>query len=205
MPSQPDPRRASPGDRETLTSIITIAFAGDPLWSHALSRVDGRTDHHARFWEIFVDGALPYRWVWLAGEGQALSMWIPPGGTELTEEQESRLVALAHESLGTKVGDYLELLHRFEAAHPRDTPHYYLSFLATHPNHRGKGVGMELLARNLEVIDGEGLPAYLESSNPANNARYESVGFVPVGAFAYPGGGPTVTTMWREPRSAPVS
>jgi hypothetical protein len=44
------------------------------------------------------------------------------------------------------------------------------------------------------------MPAYLESSNPANNDRYARVGFEPVGEFSYPGNGPLVTTMWRLAR-----
>jgi hypothetical protein len=32
-----------------------------------------------------------------------------------------------------------------------------------------------------------------------NLRRYESVGFAVEGAFNLPDGGPTVTTMWREP------
>jgi predicted GNAT family acetyltransferase len=79
-------------------------------------------------------------------------------------------------------------------------PHYYLSLLGTHDDHRGKGTGMALLRENLARIDAEGAPAYLESTNPANLARYESVGFVRLGEFAAPEGGPTVTTMWRDPR-----
>ncbi len=44
------------------------------------------------------------------------------------------------------------------------------------------------------------MPAYLESSNPANNARYERVGFERIGSFSTPDGSQTVATMWREPR-----
>jgi hypothetical protein len=56
---------------------------------------------------------------------------------------------------------------------------------------------MRLLRANLAEWDAEGIPAYLESSNPANDQRYAAVGFRPRGTFAYPGGGPIVTTMWR--------
>ena len=59
---------------------------------------------------------------------------------------------------------------------------------------------MALLADNLSRVDQLGLPAYLESTNPANLERYRSVGFEPCGEFALPEGGPVVTTMWREPR-----
>jgi len=89
------------------------------------------------------------------------------------------------------------LFERFDAAHPHAEPHYYLSLLATHPDHRGAGHGMRLLAENLERIDQEGLPAYLESTNPANNDRYGRVGFEVVGSFEGFVPGSVITTMWR--------
>ena len=61
---------------------------------------------------------------------------------------------------------------------------------------------MALLADNLARIDREGAAAYLESTNPANLARYRSVGFVDLGSFTLGDDGPVVTTMWREPRPA---
>jgi GNAT superfamily N-acetyltransferase len=193
-------QRASPSDCDAVTTIISAAFANDPLWSHALARADGSTEHHARFWRLFIQGALRYPWVWMTAGGEATSVWIPPGGTEMSEEQENQLTEFANGYLGSAADDYLELLTRFEAAHPRDEPHYYLSLLGTHPDHRGKGIGMALLEHDLVLIDAEGFPAYLESSNPANNDRYGSVGFLVTGEFAYPGGGPVVTTMWRPAR-----
>jgi hypothetical protein len=58
---------------------------------------------------------------------------------------------------------------------------------------------MSLLSDNLVRMDGLGEPAYLQSTNPANLRRYESVEFVTYGTFGLPGDGPMVTTMWREP------
>jgi GNAT superfamily N-acetyltransferase len=147
--SQREPRRATLADREMVTSITTLAFANDPLWSRALARTDGSTEHHARFWTLFVEGALRYPWVWLTIGSEATSIWIPPGGTEMSEEQEAALTGLANGYLGPAADDYLELLRRFDAAHPRDEPHYYLSLLGTHPDHRGRGIGMALLEHDL--------------------------------------------------------
>jgi GNAT superfamily N-acetyltransferase len=191
------PRRATDDDFEEVLSIITAAFAEDPLWSQALALAHGATEHHARFWRLFIEGAMPYSWVWLTKGGEAASVWIPPGGTEMNDAQEEALGVLARQVLGRRAAPYLQLLESFEVAHPRTQTHYYLSLLGTHPGHRGRGIGMDLLRHNLAVIDTEGVPAYLESSNPANNQRYESVGFRPIGRFSYPGGGPLVTTMWR--------
>ncbi|HUZ34725.1 MAG TPA: GNAT family N-acetyltransferase [Streptosporangiaceae bacterium] len=200
MSSQLPMRRASAADIDLVTSIITLAFAHDPLWAHAMARPDGETAHHAAFWRLFVEGALRYPCTWLTSGGEATSIWIPPGGTEMTPEQEQLLADLAADWLGPAAGGYRELLSRFDAAHPRAEPHYYLTLLGTHPDHRGKGIGMRLLAHDLEQVDAEHVAAYLESSNPANNRRYASVGFEPYGDFEYPGGGPVVTTMWRTAR-----
>jgi GNAT superfamily N-acetyltransferase len=142
-------------------------------------------------------GALRYPDTWLTSGGEATAVWIPPGGTEMTPGQEQRLADPAAGLLGQAAGDCLELVSRFEAAHPPAEPHYYLTLLGTHPDHRGKGIGMRLLAHNLDLVDAAHMPAYLESTN---NRRYASAGFEPHGEFCYPGGGPVVTTMWRPAR-----
>lgn len=190
-------RVARPEDAGAVTALISAAFVSDPLWSWAMARPDGSTAHHARLWRVFVDGALRYPWTWFTEHGEACSVWIPPNGTEMSEEQEARLSQAAREVLGASAETYFELLEQFAAAHPRDEPHYYLSLLGTTPQHRGHGFGMSVLRHDLALIDAEGVAAYLESSNPANNDRYASVGFQKVGEFRAPGHGPFVTTMWR--------
>jgi GNAT superfamily N-acetyltransferase len=118
----------------------------------------------------------------------------------MSAEQEQRLVEFVVERLGPRADNWMELVTRFGAAHPRDEPHYYLTLLATHPSHRGRGIGMGLLAHNLAIIDGQHLPCYLESSNPANDDRYARLGFEAIGAIEDPAGGPSVATMWRTAR-----
>ena len=131
---------------------------------------------------------------------KAVAVWIPPDGSEIAEEDEGRVRPLLESLVGSRCDEVLELLARFDAAHPHDQPHYYLSLLGTHPAHRRRGIGMKMLAENLARIDAEHMPAYLESSNPGNNHRYERLGFAAIGAFFPPGreSGPPITTMWRE-------
>lgn len=193
----PPARRATPADVELVTTIVELAFADDPIWSRALSPIG--VAQRRPFWQLFAEGALRYRWTWLADGNGATALWIPPGGAEMSPEQEERLSRLAS-GFGLEEENFRELSRRFEANHPRTEPHYYLSLLGTHPDWRGQGLGMRLLAQNLASIDEEHCAAYLESSNPANNRRYASVGFEPVGEFSYPGDGPVVTTMWRTAR-----
>ncbi|HXE99711.1 MAG TPA: GNAT family N-acetyltransferase [Solirubrobacterales bacterium] len=189
-----EPRTAATSDLDGLTTTLTAAFATDPLWSWAFP---DREDL-AVWWRFCVGSALRYPWVWITGKYEAASVWIPPDGVELTEEEEERAEPLIRNLIGARCDEVMELLERFEDAHPREQPHYYLSLLGTHPDHRGKGLGMALLVQNLERIDAEGVPAFLESSNPGNNARYERLGFRQVGEFTTPDGERTVAAMWRE-------
>jgi GNAT superfamily N-acetyltransferase len=92
-----------------------------------------------------------------------------------------------------------ELYERFEANHPTSPEHAYLSLLATHPDHRGHGFGQQLLAANLAAWDRLAVPAYLESTNPANDHRYERAGFRRAGGFRAVRDDAPITTMWRDP------
>ena len=51
-----------------------------------------------------------------------------------------------------------------------------------------------------DEADALGYPAYLESSNRANDRRYAQLGFVEIDEFSAPNGGPSLACMWHDPR-----
>jgi ribosomal protein S18 acetylase RimI-like enzyme len=201
-----DTRIATEADLDGLTTTLTAAFESDPLWG---SWAFPNPEDLAVWWRFYLSSALRYSCVWVRGDYAAASVWIPPGGTELTEEDEQRVEPLLEQLVGPRAPEIMELVERFEASHPGGPPHYYLTLLGTHPEYRGRGLGIGLLAENLASLgDAAGLPSYLESTNPSNNPRYERLGFRRVGEFTTPDGRRTVTTMWREverPRAAATS
>jgi GNAT superfamily N-acetyltransferase len=194
-------RTASPDDIDIVTTTVTLAFFDDPVWGPAMGGSRTTVAERAVLWRVLVTGAVRYPWSRLLPGGAATSVWIPPGGTELADEHEGLLATALVRILGPAgAAEFDELIERFEATHPRDTPHAYLSLLATHPDHRGRGLGMALLADDLQRLDAEHLPAYLESTNPANDRRYMSVGFEPVGEFRTVDEERVITRMWRPAR-----
>ncbi|MFP3465559.1 GNAT family N-acetyltransferase [Leifsonia sp. SIMBA_070] len=198
-----DARIAGPDDVDAVATTIALAFRDDPVWGPALAAPDGGTDHLQAFWRFFALGAIPHGSVWLvdgpAGEAATVAVWIPPGTDELTDQQAEDVDALMERTLTPdRFEAYQRLWTLFEDSHPHDTPHMYLSLLATHPDHRGRGIGQRLLADTLARFGAEGVPAYLESTNPANDHRYERAGFRPVGGFRAVLDGAPVTTMWRD-------
>jgi GNAT superfamily N-acetyltransferase len=191
-------RPAVAGDLDRVTETITLAFATDPVWSVALTRPDGGVDHLPAYWRRFLEHALEQGSLYVLPDSAAVSVWVPPGGDELSSAGMAALEAFVAEHLGLDgAREINELFDRFEANHPRDEPHAYLSLLATHPDHRGRGIGQALLADNLAGWDAAGVPCYLESTNPGNDHRYERAGFRRVGGFTAVRDDAPITTMWR--------
>ncbi len=193
-------QQATDDDLEIVTDIMTTAFAEDPVWGGWAFPDPDRERAAAQrreFWRYLLRGAVRFPWVRLTEGHEAAAMWIPPGERELPPEQEDGLAAFSRDLVGGHGATFVEGLEAFEANLPTDE--YHLDLLGTHTDHRGKGLGMALLKENLQRIDAEHMPAYLESTNPVNIERYEGVGFTQVGRFTLPGG-PTVDTMWREAR-----
>jgi GNAT superfamily N-acetyltransferase len=192
-------RIASGADIDAVTNTIALAFASDPVWGAALARPDGATEHHIPYWRLFVEGAVPQGTVFTTDDdASAVAVWIPPGGSEMSEEQEEQLRQIVVDNLAPDAQDAMfALWDRFDSNHPQTEPHAYLSLLATHPDHRGKGIAQALLRENLADLDRQGVPAYLESTNPGNDHRYERVGFAKIGEFAGAVEGSIVSTMWR--------
>ena len=175
-----------------------MAFLHDPVWGVALDPGDGSTRHLRPYWTQYVVGALRYDTVFIGERARTASVWIPPGGSELSDDEEAETRRIANDALSPDLAAALfELWERFEDNRPRDEPHAYLSLLATHPDHAGSGLGQAHLREDLAHWDEVGLPAYLESSNPANNHRYERQGFRAVGEFRTVLDGSVITTMWR--------
>ncbi|MBN9633394.1 MAG: GNAT family N-acetyltransferase [Actinobacteria bacterium] len=199
-----DVRTATTADVEAVTATLALAFRDDPVWGPALIAADGGTEHLLPFWRPYVEGAVAHGTLFLsdgpAGEAATVAVWVPPGADELTPEQEHQLDVLLADVLSPdRFAAYERLLTLFEGARPRERSHMYLSLLATHPDHRGRGIGQRLLAQNVARFDADGVPAYLESTNPANDHRYERAGFRPIGGFRAVLDDAQVTTMWREP------
>jgi GNAT superfamily N-acetyltransferase len=192
-------RVATPADVDSIVAAITTAFFDDPLWGPAFPDADKRAAQAERMWRLFVTSSMRYPWMLVTTHCESAALWIPPGGAELTPAEESDFEVFMTGVAGRDVtAGILRIFEELDRAHPHE-PHYYLSLLATHDVHRGKGFGMALLRASLARIDAAHMPAYLESTNPANLKRYESVGFVERDRITMPSGA-VVTTMWRPAR-----
>lgn len=197
-PHAPRSRVAEIGDIPEATRTITSAFERDPVWGWVLEGADPSAV--LAWWSILLTSGLRYGWLRVSAACESVALWIPPGGTELTPEEEEALGPIIDALGNQRRGLFPEIIRLFEVSHPRDEPHFLLDLWGTMPAHQGTGLGGVLIRDNLAEIDRAHAPAYLESTNDANLARYAKLGFERHGSFTLPAGGPTVTTMWRPAR-----
>jgi ribosomal protein S18 acetylase RimI-like enzyme len=184
-----------PDDQALAVEILASAFWNDPVWSWAFPDSERRTDQFRALWPLIVSHSAEQGSLWV--DRGAAAVWFAPGTRELSADDEARLPEFVTDLVGPiQAAKVFELWERFDAARPAD-PHVYLSLLGTHDDARGRGHGMRLLRESIASYSASGHACYLESTNPANNARYESVGFTPIGTIEVGDGVPNITTMWR--------
>ncbi|HEY0516128.1 MAG TPA: GNAT family N-acetyltransferase [Solirubrobacteraceae bacterium] len=195
-------RAATAAEVPAVTACLQSAFFEDPLWGEwAFPDTAVRAERLARLMRAWAEPAIPHGWVRISEHAETVAVWFPPSVQEMSDAQEHAFEQLVQELFGARAAEMQALLESFERNHAGHPPHYYLSMWATHRDHAGKRLGTALLERNLAQIDAERMPAYLESTNPANIPRYEALGFRQRSQFG-PQGGPVVTTMWRDARAA---
>ena len=190
-------RIAGAHDIDAVVDTVTSAFLEDPLWAPVFAGLENPSAASSRLWRLYVtSAALRYPWTFITANSEAAAVWYPPGSEDLTEAETAGFESFLVDLVGQSRADEVTAINAaFEDAHPVE-PCFYLSLLATHGDHRGRGVGMNLLRESLDHIDALTMPAYLESSNPANDRRYASVGFEVASVISMPSG-QNVTTMWR--------
>jgi GNAT superfamily N-acetyltransferase len=196
-------RVATADDLGAIGETLARAFEHDPLWGWAFEEADreAKLASQATVFGFFCEGAMDLGWVRVTDGVEAVALWIPPGAPELSPADEERLPEVIAGACGPESGLRVhEMLAAFERNHPHEPEHYYLSLLATHPDHAGRGLGMGLVADCLAEIDAGDPPAaaFLESSNPGNVPRYERLGFRPSREVELVDG-LTGTQMWRAP------
>lgn len=198
---QPSPLRRS--EVRSAARVLAAAFDDDPAMSwvlpdprtrlRSLERMFATELHHHHFRGGGTE-------VVYGNDGQLMGVgaWDPPHGWQPSTLSNLSSIPGLRRALGRYRRRGEAMTATLHAVHPQ-TPHWYLSSIGTDPAGRGGGYGKALMNSRLDRCDADGLPAYLESSKRGNISFYERFGFGVVQEVVLPGG-PSLWTMWREPR-----
>lgn len=202
-PGSRPPRHLLRADEAAAAHALADAFADDPVWGFVFGGL-GRLDELTRFFEVCLRAGRRRGHTYLDVEGHGVALWAPPDVGVLDRREAEEVAALVdglHGAAG--LARFGQLTEATAAHHPR-YPHFYLFILGVARPAQGRGLGGVLVDPVLDVCDREGLPAYLESSNPRNVPFYERLGFEVVSEILVEGG-PSLQAMSRPPGAARTS
>jgi GNAT superfamily N-acetyltransferase len=172
-----------------------LGFAADPMARWFFPDPAVYLDAGRRFMEAFGGRAFDHGTAFVADGGKAAALWLPPGITP----DEATMESIMGETIAARpeiADDATGVFEGMAKYHPHK-PHWYLPLIAADPQWLGQGLGAALMKHVLRRCDAEGMPAYLESSNPRNISFYERHGFQIVGQIKS-GTAPLVTPMHRR-------
>lgn len=195
----PDPRRATPADREAISRTLARAFADDPVMQFLVAG-NALPEHKAmKFFDVFQRLHMHHGHVYTTHDGGAAAIWAPPGEWKMRFRSVLRHSPTFLQLYGSRFIPNLSVLNLLEKEHP-SAPHYYLQFIGTDPEHQGKGLASALIRPMIERADVEAVGIYLESSKESNVPFYSRFGFEVRKEIRHRRNGPAQWLMWRDPQ-----
>jgi ribosomal protein S18 acetylase RimI-like enzyme len=188
-------RTAASGDVDAVVHVITLAFAVDPITRWAIPDPHAYLSAMPDFVRAFGGYAFPNDTADWTADRCGAALWLPPGVEPDGERMMALLETYGNREALSELRSIFEQMGRF---HPTK-PHWYLPLIGVDPACQGRGLGGALMRYATDRCDRDGLPAYLESSNPRNISLYQRHGFEVMGRIQA-GSSPIMTPMYRQPR-----
>jgi ribosomal protein S18 acetylase RimI-like enzyme len=187
---------AEPHKAERVYGALTLAFAADPASRWLFAEADSFLRNFPKFARALAGPSLQSGTGLAMEHYAAVALWLAPGeGPDEKTLGELIETTVARE----KQDDMAAVVEEMGRYHPQE-PHWYLPLIGVEPSRQGQGLGSALLRTSLSRCDADGLPAYLESSNPKNQPLYERHGFQAIGEIKIRNC-PPIVPMLRRPRS----
>jgi ribosomal protein S18 acetylase RimI-like enzyme len=154
-----------------MLDLFVAAFANDPFYRW-MQPDDDAWPTFARAWFGFATDVF-LRADMATITDHAVAIWIPPGVEPLTPDDVARGRSVLDEHLGPRADEVFAGIMATRGHEPTE-PHTTLQYIAVAPSHQGVGLGGQLVRAVLDDLEG---PAYLLSTNPANESFYARHGF----------------------------
>ncbi len=185
----------TPPDAERAVAVIVLAFGADPAARWSYPDPQQYLTHFPAIVHAFGGNAFARGTAHYVGGFAGAALWLPPG----IRPDEAALEAVVRRSVAADLqSEVFAVFEQMARYHPRE-PHWFLPLIGVDPAQQGQGYGSALLQHALLQCDRDRVPAYLESSNPANIPLYERHGFKVLGTIRA-GSSPPIVPMLRTAR-----
>lgn len=186
------------GQADTLGVLIATAFHDLAVSRWLVTDPGERLRAQSRQFAMLVRHALAHGDVHTTPEETAVAVWLPDADEHMVPPIQDYARRLA-QICGHDLPRFQSLDQAMDDHHP-DEPHWYLAFLAVHPDLQGAGVGSALLRHQHQRLDLLGAPAFLHAADRRARDLYLRHGYRAAGEpFPVGDGGPPMYPMWRDP------
>ena len=193
-------------DLDNASGVVAAAFFDYPMFTFYFPSPSRRARHLPWYLRNVLRCALRYGDVLTTPEIAGVLFALPPGHTSLSIwEYVQNGFLLTPLVLG--LGCYRRSMQcerfvdRTQNEIMGDLPHYYLWGAAVDPERQGEGIGSALMHAQLERVDAERMPVYLETHDRRNVGYYERYGFELVLEASIPKHGLPIWCMCRPARA----
>jgi ribosomal protein S18 acetylase RimI-like enzyme len=150
-------------------ATIVLSFVGDPAARWSWPRAEDFLHNMPLLARAFGGKAFALGSAYEIGDFAGVALWLPPG----VPSDEEALASLIERTAPAAIQqDAAKVFEQMASFHPKE-PHWYLPLIGVDPAHQSKGLGDRLMVHPLARCDADGVPAYLESSNPRNITFYQ--------------------------------
>ncbi|WP_422736201.1 GNAT family N-acetyltransferase [Micromonospora sp. WMMD729] len=184
---------ATPADRDAVVGTLVAAFVRDPILRHLFPDDESYPRHAATFFGDLFDKRVHRSSIWTIGAGASVALWDPPAAPQAAghPSPDGGAAARYPADVLARVQGYDDAVHAALPAYP----FWYLGVLGTHPDSAGRGWGRAVMRAGLARAAADGVPAILETSNPANVELYRRAGWEVIGTLSEP----VPTWLMRQP------
>jgi GNAT superfamily N-acetyltransferase len=182
---------------DVLSLVIAEAFHDLPPSRWLIPDPDARAAVFPAYFRLHAEQASVCGTAYALGYGAA-ALWLPasPGPITVPPGYHTQLTAIT----GRRAHRFLAFDAALEARHPTGVAHHHLALLAVRPGRQGQGIGTALLRHHHQVLDRDGVPAYMEAAGQRSRRLYLAHGYSDLGSPIELADGVRMYPMWREPQ-----
>ncbi len=192
-------RRMSPNDMRAACKVLGLAFADNPntlvIARGDRARAQRMTESGARVAKL----GRQYSYVLVAEEAAGRLVGVLNAlqwpNCQLRMSEKLKVAPAMIRVTGLGLPSALKMMNVWTNHDPGER-HWHLGPIGVDPELQGRGIGKAMLAAFLDMVDGQGATAYLETDVDRNVALYEKFGFKIVGQEDI--AGVNNRFMWRE-------
>ena len=193
--TKPTIKTVTPSNMDQAVGAVVLAFSADPVTRWLYPGPHQYLLHLPCFVRAFAGKAFEHKSAYYVDGYLGAALWLPPD----VRPDENALFALLQRTIPEEnQQEVFAFVEQMDSFHPSE-PHWYLPMIGLDPAKQGNGYGSALLKHALERCDGDGKPAYLESSSPKGIPFYQRHGFEQIGTIQV-GSSPPLFPMLRKPQ-----